>query len=405
MGFAEAFSYASPAEIFAEHAALSAFENDGARDFDIGALSGIDAEGFDALEPFQWPRRASAAAPPATQRFFGAGGFYTPDRKARFVAVTSDSIVRTSPAFPLLLNTGRVRDHWHTMTRTGKSARLSQHLAEPYVEIHPQDASRHNIEDAHLVRVASPCGTIIVRALLSPRQTPGTLFVPMHWTDQFASRARVGQLVPALTDPASGQPASKHVPVRIERFAAAAFGFAVLREKPANIDAEYWALAKCEGGWRVELAFAEDRHDWAALAADLFSAPPGVETLAYGDLHAGLHRFACFSGADLIGALFLAPAPVAVSRTWAVEQLAARCGTHRMRLAVMAGRPGKGAADRGPTVCACFGVGAHEIAAAAARGCRTVAAVGAVTQAGTNCGSCRAEIRGIIEAHQLTAAE
>jgi len=405
MGFVEAFAYSSPAEIFAEHAALSAFENDGVRDFDIGAFAGIDAGGFDSLDPFQWPRRASSAVAPVTQRFFSSGAFYTPDRKARFVAVTADAIVRTSPAFPLILNTGRVRDHWHTMTRTGKSARLSQHLAEPYVEIHPEDARRQSIEDAHLVRIASPFGTILVRALLSARQTKGTLFVPMHWTDQFASRARVGRLVPALTDPISGQPASKHVPVRIERFVAATFGFAVLRQMPQKVPSEYWAIAKCDGGWRVELAFAEDSHDWAAVAAELFDAPPEAESIAYGDCHARQHRFACFDGDHLVGALFLAPEPVAVSRSWAVEQLSAASAKQHVRQAVIAGRPGKGSVDRGPTVCVCYGVGAREIANAVTRGCRTVAAVGEALQAGTNCGSCRAEIRGIIDAHQLAAAE
>jgi assimilatory nitrate reductase catalytic subunit len=241
--------------------------------------------------------------------------------------------------------------------------------------------------------------------LISARQTPGTLFVPMHWTDQFASRARVGRLVPALTDPTSGQPALKRVPARIERFEAAVYGFAVLRTKPTDIEAEYWAAAKCEGGWRLELAFAEDRQDWSAVAAKLFSPPTGAETIAYGDLHAGLNRFACFDGESLIGALYLAREPVAVSRTWAVEQLGIPCAKRRARLAVMAGRPGKGAIDRGPTVCACFGVGAQEIAASVARGCRTVAAVGEALGAGTNCGSCRAEIRGIIEANLLEAAE
>jgi assimilatory nitrate reductase catalytic subunit len=141
------------------------------------------------------------------------------------------------------------------------------------------------------------------------------------------------------------------------------------------------------------------------LAADLFSAPLTAETIAYGDHHARQHRFACFDGNHLVGALFLAAEPVAVSRSWAVEQLQAPSARLNMRQAIVAGRPGKGAADRGPLVCVCFGVGAHQIAAAARRGCRTVAAVGEALQAGTNCGSCSAEIRAIIDAQQLEAAE
>ena len=125
MGFVEAFSFKSAAEIFAEHAALSAFENDGARDFDIGAFADIDAAQFDGMAPFQWPRQTESA-PPET-RFFADGRFYTPDRKGRFIAVTPRVERRTNSKFPFVLNTGRVRDHWHTMTRTAKSQRLSQH--------------------------------------------------------------------------------------------------------------------------------------------------------------------------------------------------------------------------------------------------------------------------------------
>src|SRR5262249_3436328 len=94
----------------------------------------------------------------------------------------------------------------------------------------------------------------------------------------------------------------------------------------------------------------------------------------------------------------LAPEPVAVSRDWAIEQLAAPHATRRGRLQVLACRPGSGVRDRGAIVCSCFGVGANDIAAAAARGCSTITAIGEVLSAGTNCGSCRAEIRTIIEA-------
>ena len=150
-----------------------------------------------------------------------------------------------------MLNTGRVRDHWHTMTRTGKSHRLSQHLAEPFAEIHPEDAVRYGIADADIVRISTASDTILVRALLSDRQARGSIFVPIHWTDQFAAKARVDVLVHTLTDPHSGQPASKHVPVRMERFAAALYGFAVISRRPLLLEADYWALAKCQAGWRV----------------------------------------------------------------------------------------------------------------------------------------------------------
>jgi assimilatory nitrate reductase catalytic subunit len=402
MGFAEAFAYRGPPDIFAEHAALSAFENDGARDFDIGRYLAISAREFDRLAPFQWPHSSSAGS---KRRLFADGKFFTKDGKARIVPVHLNAGTRSSADFPLTLNTGRIRDHWHTMTRSGRSQRLSQHLAEPYVEIHPEDAARYTIRDADLVRVSTGLGAVLVRALPSVRQRPGSIFVPMHWSDQFASKARVDALVPAVTDAVSGQPASKNVAARVERFVAARYGFAVLKRKPARIDAEYWALAKCNGGWRMELAFAADRSDWSETARALFQVSESAEMIAYCDECANLHRFACYESDRLAGALFLGPGPVAVSRDWAVQQLTATHADRRARFAIIAGRPGNGVADKGAIVCSCFAVGSNEIAAAIARGCSSVAAVGEAIQAGTNCGSCRAEIRNILDMQSRQAAE
>jgi assimilatory nitrate reductase catalytic subunit len=403
MGFGDAFAYETPAQIFAEHAALSALENDGARDFDIGAFAKIGETDYDALSPVQWPRVSADA--PAETRFFAQGGFFTADRRGRFVPVSAKPDTRVSADFPFVLNTGRVRDHWHTMTRTGKSPRLSQHLAEPFCEIHPSDAARLRVEPAELVTIATPHGQVVVRALISPRQAKGSVFAPMHWNDQFAAKARVDALVPAITDPVSGQPASKHVAARVARFEVARYGFAVLRNRPEKLDADYWAIAPANGGWRVELAFADGERDWAALAARLFGEAAETGALSYIDAEAGQLRFATFDGDRLIGALFLAVDPVAVSRNWAVDQLSADFAERRARMAVIAGRPSRGRVDKGAIVCSCFSVGVKQIAAAVAGGCVTVDAIGWALQAGTNCGSCRSEIQEIIDMHRLQAAE
>lgn len=393
MGHGAAFSYNDPAEIFAEHAALSAFENIGQRDFDIGSCAAINYEQYEDLAPFQWPRPANRQS---VARMFNDGRFHTLSGKASFVPVQVAAPAATNAmGFPLTLNTGRVRDHWHTMTRTGKSQRLSQHYGEPFIEIHPADAARFHIGDAELVRVSTGLGAILVRALITPRQQLGSIFVPMHWNDMFASRARVDVLVPSLTDPVSGQPALKNIPARVERFMAATYGFAVLRRKPSKIDATYWALAKCHGGWRVELALAANPEDLSEFVLALVGGTADV--IAYHDRQSGHTRFACYEDGTPTGVVFLAPQPVAVSREWAISQLTRPdCGS-RKRSTVLAGRPASAAADCGATVCACFAVGANEIAAAVASGCSTVAAVGTATQAGTNCGSCRPEIRNIIK--------
>jgi assimilatory nitrate reductase catalytic subunit len=229
------------------------------------------------------------------------------------------------------------------------------------------------------------------------------VFVPMHWTEQFAAKARVDALVAPVTDPVSGQPASKNVPVRVERFAAAMFGFAVLRNRPEAIGADYWSLARCSSGWRLELAVGEEPANAQDFALSLFGDDPAPELLAYHDEASGQHRFVSIASGRLLGALYLARQPVEVSRNWIAGQLAA--DDPGPRLALLAGRPGKGHPDRGAIVCSCFGVGAGQIAAAARNGSASVEAIGVALQAGTNCGSCRAEIRAIVAANRLQAAE
>jgi assimilatory nitrate reductase catalytic subunit len=403
MGFAEAFAYEMPAQIFAEHAALSAFENDGSRDFDIGAHAGIDRQAYDALSPFQWPQPAGRDR--TESRFFAKGGFYHPDGKARFVAVEPVACDRTSAAYPFTLNTGRIRDQWHTMTRTGKSARLSAHIAEPFAELHPRDALELGVVPAGLVEIESPGGRAVVRALVTDRQARGSIFVPMHWNDQFAAKARIDALVPPLTDRISGQPASKNVAVAARALKVACYGFAVSLAKPEGLDAAYWALAKADGGWRLELGFMDAVEDWSAWCRRTFVIPDAIDPLGYADQQTGETRLAFFDGPRLLAAVFLAREPVAVARTWAVAQLTAEHADLRKRFALVAGRPGADKPDPGATVCSCFGVGVNQIVAAVRGGCRSVEAVGKALNAGTNCGSCRGEIRGIVDGCLAAAAE
>lgn len=403
MGFIEAFDFSSPADIFSEHAALSGFENNGSRDFDISGLAAINGAAYEAISPFQWPQPAERV--PGPRRFFADGGYFHPDRKARFVSVLPPLSNRTNPDFPYTLNTGRIRDQWHTMTRTGKSARLSAHIAEPFAEIHPRDAVAIGVGDAELVEIESPHGKAIVRTLVTERQARGSIFAPMHWNDQFAAKARIDAVVAPLTDPISGQPASKNVAVAARPFRAMHYGFAVSIAKPDRLSAAYWAVAKADGGWRVELAFERPGDDWTAWCRNAFDIPEHIEPLGYTDPQSGDLRLAFFDGDKLLGALFLARQPVAVARNWAISQLSVPHADLRKRFAIVAGRPGAGRPDPGATVCSCFGVGVNQIVAAVRRGCRSVEAIGKELNAGTNCGSCRAEISGIIEACAVAAAE
>ena len=382
----DGFDHESVAEIFAEHAALSAFENDGARAFDIGALASLTAAEYDRLAPTQWP---FPGADEAGGRLFAEGGFPTKDGRARIVPVTPPSVEPTVGA--LILNTGRVRDHWHTMTRTARSARLSRHYAEPFVEMHPADAERLGIAPASLARVESAHGRCTLRALVTTRVRQGEVFAPMHWTGETAATGRIDALVPARTDPHSGQPASKRSFVTVRPACMAWYGFALVRERPASIPAPYWALARTDGGWRVEIA----GHKPASLVATrhaLTGSEPPIEIAGALAVSADPSR----------GILWSSASPVAVARDWASDLF----GTPDPFPAILAGRPGADMPDPGPTVCSCMNVGLNAILDAIETGAADADTVGRLTAAGTNCGSCRSEIGRLChDRHFLEAAE
>ena len=403
MGFAEAFAYETPAAIFAEYCALTAQENDGARDLDLGALADLSAEDYDALAPVQWPQRRGEGAREA--RFFADGRFYHPDGRARFAPTPARAPASAaSERYPLILNTGRIRDQWHTMTRTAKSARLTAHIGEPFVEIHPADAEAAGLAGADLAIVESVRGRATLRVMVTERQRRGSLFAPMHWTDIYASEARIDALVGDAVDPISGQPELKITPVAIRPYGAAWHGFAISTERPATARADYFALAPARGGWRAELAGLQNPADWDELARELLGPQEGAQWLGYHDAKGGRRRFVAVREGRLAAALFVAREPVAAARAWLADRLGAEIAPAE-RLRLLAGRPGADAHDPGPIVCACFEVGRNQILEASAEpGCASVAAVGAKLKAGTNCGSCRGEIARIVDAARPRAS-
>jgi assimilatory nitrate reductase catalytic subunit len=403
MGFAEAFPYQRPATIFREHAALSAFENEGSRDFDIGGLAHMSDAAYETAAPVQWPVRSGTMSQ-CGQRFFGHGGFYTADRRARFVPTPAPRPGRSHDR-RLTLNTGRIRDQWHTMTRTGKTARLTSHISEPFAEIHPDDAAQLGIEPADLLRIESVHGAAVARTLVTDRQQRGSIFVPMHWTSEYAPAARIDAAVAPHTDPVSGQPGLKLTPVEVTPYRPAWYGFAICRERPAMPDLPYVALARARGGWRVELAGRTVPEDWPAFARALFGFGDDADILAYRDAGGGRHRFAAFQDGRLAAALYTAPEPVAVSRNWAIDRLSDGAMDANDRLRLLAGRAGADAPDPGATVCACFDVGVNTIVAAITSGAATtIEAVGEHLKAGTNCGSCRSEIGRLCNGYRLQKA-
>jgi assimilatory nitrate reductase catalytic subunit len=338
----------------------------------------------------QWPVRPAGGTP----RLFEDGRFPTPDRRARLVPVRPEAPAgATEGVYPLALNTGRLRDQWHTMTRTGLAPELCRHAPEPVLDIHPDDAAAAGVVDGALTRVITPQGEAVATARLTDRQRRGELFLPMHFTDAFAPSGRANVLVAAHVDPQSGQPEFKYSPARARPYRETWRGFFLARRglaRPEGMELVWrrTPMADCQ---LHQFAGRGDETERGALREVLMKAAKG-ELLSLEDASTGLLREVELKGGRLERVLYITSS----GRLPPAEWLAARFGDPALadeaRAALLHGRAPGTAEDDGPLVCACNAVGARRIGVAIAGGAQDLDAVGAVTGAGTCCGSCRVEI-------------
>ncbi len=401
MGYTDAFPYEQPADIFNEHARLSAFENDGNRLFDIGGLADLSSSDYDALQPVQWPLKVGDTV--GTARLFSGSAFPNEDKRARFIAVKPRLPAHaTSDDYPLILNSGRIRDHWHTLTRTGKSPRLSTHVSEPFVAIHPDNAERLQLADNGLAEVQSRWGKVLARVRVDDGQRCGEIFIPIHWNDQFSRRARVGAAVNPVVDPLSGEPEFKSTPARVRPLPMAWYGFLLLRDRPepAHINGlDYWVRIRGRDHWRLEMTGIEARSHWAPWARRLLGAVrPDADWLEFADRSAGGYRVASLDADGRLNAcLMIATTPAALpERDWLGRLFAKIRLEETDRRALLAARA-PDCEDAGATVCSCHGVGRNMLLRAIhEEGIDTPEALGIRLKAGTNCGACVPELRQLI---------
>jgi assimilatory nitrate reductase catalytic subunit len=402
LGYPEQFAWNDVHEVFNEHARLSGHRNDEItpRYFDISGMAGMDRAAFDAMQPFRWP----VAAVQKPHEVFADGRFYTPDRKARFVEVKPRMPQHaTEEDYPLVLNTGRVRDHWHTMTRTGLSPKLASHIAEPFIDLHPGDALMCGVRENELARITSKWGFCVARVRFSGEMQRKQVFVPIHWNAQFASDARVGSLVNPVVDPISGEPEFKHTPVRVDPFPVGWHGFVLSRgysetARQRIVDrCAWWTRITGEEFTRYEIVGRKPDASWTDFArAALGVTDPEADWLEYEDHSAGIFHGAYVVDDRIEGCVFISPRPDLPSRAWLSSLFAKERLEDVDRMGLLVGEPFERGADTGATVCSCFGVGRKTIEQAIREGCHTPKALGAKLKCGTNCGSCVPELKTII---------
>ena len=394
LGFAHAFEYESAADVFREHAALSAFRNGGSRDFDIGALAQLDNAQYEALAPTQWPL--------GQQRMFSDGRFFTPSGRARFMPVQPAPLPQATDAdYPLWLNTGRIRDQWHTMTRTGLSSKLQKHMTEPFVDMHPADMQLRGLQNTDPVLVSSRHGQCVVRVREQGGQAAGSVFMPIHWNDSSASAARVDTLVSAICDPISGQPAFKQTPVSVVKLPVSWHAILVSSRQVPLPEAGYWSTRYLDGLYFTVLA--GDRQMDSGVLKTLWSDIASHWTELEDSHGESLRLIGRDDKAVQIWFAMQTGSAPDVDESWLIDNCYQPDLSSRDLLLGRA--TGSQARVKGTLICTCHQVYDTTLRAAIDEGCNDTSALGRASRAGTNCGSCIPELNKLLNSVALKKSD
>lgn len=402
MGFASAFNYGSARDIFVEHAALSEFENEGSRAFNIGRLKHLSEAEYDSLQPLQWP--VTDSNPGGTARLFCDHKFFTDSGRAKMIPIEARlPAVIKSEKYPYLLNTGRLRDQWHTMTRTGLASKLLAHSDSPFAQLNPACCAELGVESGDLIEVKSAHGRLLVPVQPAAGVRPGNVFIPIHWNQQFASRAGVSELIAPRVDPVSGQPESKIEAVAVNSVAMLRWiSFASTHEiKMPEFD--YWHKVPLKVGYRYLAAMRKDDPQVWELQSWLKQQFSYTHKIEFSDVEKNNFRIACYVEDRLCAEIFVAqthsslPAPNLLGMNLGAAQ-----DPHSWR--ILAGDDA-GNSNTGRLICSCFEVGENQIANAVRSGCADVSQLGVRLRCGTKCGSCLPELTQLVKLHTPAAKE
>ena len=412
MGFDNGFDFQTPHQIFIEHARLSGFNNHGDRDFDISAMADLNLQEYQQLKPVQWP--VNATYPDGCKRLFTDGRFFTPSGKARFIALQPElPVQQTCVEFPFILNSGRIRDQWHTMTRTGKAVSLNKHINQPFIAMHPDDAARFELVERDLVYIASSVSrsakkngnsaaaelSIQLPVKIDRGQRKGELFVPIHWSRSNSSSAAIGVLFGDACDVISGQPELKHGAVNIIKLEYQLHGQIFSRSEipthSLNALLEFWSSTPIEGGYMYQFASNKQKLDiyrWLNQVTG-FEAEwlvKGSEDYAY---------IAALQNKTLLLATFISHTLCEIDIRWIEALFKQETIEPEQLTSLLNARPDERFLQ-GPLVCSCFSVGKNAIVKAIESGCNSVEALGYRLKCGTNCGSCKSELHQLLNHHK-----
>ena len=391
MGYAEYFNFKSARDVFVEHAKLSGFENDPEstsennriRSFDISGLSQLSTEEYDELAPIQWP--VNAQNKQGTQRLFTDGKFTTPNRRAQFVS--NQAVLAQCMNSKFVLNTGRLRDQWHTMTRTGTSPSLNGHDDVPFVQMNPEDAREKKFIQGQFVELNNDYGKFIACLTVTDQVTKGQLFSPIHWTDQYASQAVVSNLVSPEVDPVSGQPESKASTVSVQSFDCVQWARIATRKPLDKKLWRYWAETKTKHGY-ITLVGCEDEIDWQEWLIE--SQEKAIDLTQYKNPIKQSQALITTDESSIESLIFTNESVEKLpSYIWLEE--ACNSSLAQIKQLIQGELD-----DPDELICSCFRTGRKKILTAIEAGNETQQALGDALGCGSKCGSCRPEINALL---------
>ena len=394
------FPYTNAEDVFNEHRATTR-----GRDLDISGLSYML---LDQSGPQQWPLPQGSTA--GKQRLYEEGIFPTPTGRARFVATKPRAVAEAPDArYPIRLNTGRLRDHWHGMSRTGTVARLFNHVAEPQLDLHPQDMVRRGLCEGDLVKVSSRRGSFVARVTPTNAVRTGQAFMPMHWGGQFMSGAGTNAVTVPVFDPASKQPELKHAAVKIEKLVTA-WQMVALRRAPAGADEHILSLHAGMQAWLARFDHATltlagrddpvlvfrawgDPPDQAVLSEFDAAMQMGDDqpVLTFADRRRGISKRALIVSDQLLCVRLAGETRAA---KWLQQVMISGEITPELRRWLLApvAQPPSGGKTRGSVVCNCHDVSEDEIVSDLAAGL-SLNELQQQRKCGTSCGSCVPQLK------------
>lgn len=405
-GLPSLFAFDSPASLFEEYKYLTQH-----RDLD---LSGLSYAILDNQGPQQWPFPAGASQ--GTPRLYGDGLFATENGRAQFLAEPYRAPKEKREArFPLTLNTGRLRDQWHGMSRTGTAARLFGHVEEAVLSLHPDELRRRRLQAGDLVKVRSRRGSLIVPVQPDEAIRSGQAYLPMHWGNRFLKGLGSNVLTLPAFDPLSKQPELKHAGIQVEKVELPWQLFALVE---GNVQMRFEALRPLFEGFAYANLTLTGRERPALVIRAATAQAPEAELLAQIDRLLGLHEGPVLAYDDprravgkrvriedgRIVSIRLAGETAArdwLKSLWSEGQ--ADADLRRWLLAPLSTPPGAAATKKASkTLCNCLNVSEDAVCAGIARGL-DLDGLKQELKCGTSCGSCVPEIKRLLAAPPIAA--